>query len=56
VVWRCVRVRVAFFFFSKITMLLYRDVISKDEMFTDAFKIHEVDDMCIEVDCQVNYP
>lgn len=33
-------------------MLLYRDVISKDEMISDAFKIQEVDDIIYEVDCK----
>eukprot|EP00158_Paraphelidium_tribonemae_P008518 Partr_v1_DN28602_c2_g2_i1_m49704 putative tumor protein len=33
-------------------MLLYRDVVSGDEMFSDAFKIHTVDDgIAYEVDC-----
>jgi hypothetical protein len=33
-------------------MLLYRDVISGDEMFSDAFKITELDDIVYEVDCK----
>ncbi|KAI0638182.1 translationally controlled tumor-associated [Trametes polyzona] len=34
-------------------MLLYSDVISGDEMFSDAFPIKEVDDIVYEVDCQM---
>lgn len=34
-------------------MLLYRDVISGDEMFSDAFKITEIDDIVFEVDCKM---
>ncbi|KAJ3414771.1 Translationally-controlled tumor protein [Chytridiales sp. JEL 0842] len=34
-------------------MLLYRDVISDDEMCSDAFKIIEVDDIAYEVDCKM---
>jgi hypothetical protein len=34
-------------------MLLYRDIISGDEMVSDAFKITEVDDIAYEVDCKV---
>ena len=34
-------------------MLLYRDVISGDEMFSDAFPIKEVDDIAFEVDCKM---
>lgn len=34
-------------------MLLYRDVISGDEMISDAFKITEVDDFAYEVDCRL---
>jgi len=34
-------------------MLLYTDIITDDEMFTDAFPIHEVDDIVFEVDCQL---
>lgn len=34
-------------------MLLYRDVITGDEMFSDAFKITEIDDMAFEVDCKM---
>ncbi|KZT12455.1 translationally controlled tumor-associated [Laetiporus sulphureus 93-53] len=32
-------------------MLLYTDIISTDEMFSDAFPIKEVDDIAYEVDC-----
>ncbi|KAJ3521522.1 hypothetical protein NM688_g9006 [Phlebia brevispora] len=32
-------------------MLLYQDVISGDEMFSDAFPIKEVDNVVYEVDC-----
>ncbi|RKO93847.1 translationally controlled tumor protein [Blyttiomyces helicus] len=34
-------------------MLLYSDVIAGDEMFSDAFKIVEVDDIAYEVDCKM---
>lgn len=34
-------------------MLLYRDIISGDEMFSDAFKITEIDDIAYEVDCKL---
>ncbi|KAI0723299.1 translationally controlled tumor-associated [Earliella scabrosa] len=34
-------------------MLLYSDVISGDEMFSDAFPIKEVDDVVFEVDCSM---
>ncbi|KAI0750799.1 translationally controlled tumor-associated [Daedaleopsis nitida] len=34
-------------------MLLYSDVISGDEMFSDAFPIKEIDDIVYEVDCQL---
>lgn len=34
-------------------MLLYQDVISNDEMITDAFTIVEVDDIAYEVDCKM---
>ncbi|RKP03062.1 hypothetical protein CXG81DRAFT_29370 [Caulochytrium protostelioides] len=34
-------------------MLLYKDIISGDEMFSDAFKITEVDDIAYEVDCKM---
>ncbi|CAL1700699.1 unnamed protein product [Somion occarium] len=34
-------------------MLLYQDIISDDEMFSDAFPIKEVDDIVYEVDCQM---
>ncbi|KAG7449157.1 translationally controlled tumor-associated [Guyanagaster necrorhizus] len=33
-------------------MLLYEDVISGDEMFSDAFPLKPVDDIVFEVDCQ----
>ncbi|KAK0453695.1 translationally controlled tumor-associated [Armillaria borealis] len=33
-------------------MLLYEDVISGDEMFSDAFPLKLVDDIVFEVDCQ----
>jgi len=33
-------------------MLLYTDVISGDEMFSDAFPLKEVDDIVIEVNCR----
>jgi len=32
-------------------MLLYSDVISGDEMFSDAFPVKEIDDVAYEVDC-----
>ncbi|KAJ3282232.1 hypothetical protein HK104_010995 [Borealophlyctis nickersoniae] len=34
-------------------MLLYRDVISGDEMISDAFKITEIDDIAYEVDAKM---
>ncbi|KZP33007.1 translationally-controlled tumor protein [Athelia psychrophila] len=34
-------------------MLLYTDIITSDEMITDAFPIKEVDDVVYEVDCQM---
>ncbi|KAI8799380.1 translationally controlled tumor protein [Cladochytrium replicatum] len=34
-------------------MLLYRDVISGDEMFSDAYKIQEIDDALYEVNCRM---
>jgi hypothetical protein len=34
-------------------MLLYRDIISGDEMISDAFKIEEVDDFVYEVNCRL---
>ncbi|KAH9062712.1 translationally controlled tumor-associated [Lactarius vividus] len=34
-------------------MLLYSDILTDDEMFSDAFPIKEVDDIVYEVDCQV---
>jgi Translationally controlled tumour protein len=33
--------------------LLYRDVISADEIITDAFDIKEIDDIAYEVDCKM---
>ena len=33
-------------------MLLYEDILTGDEMFSDAFPIKEVDDTVFEVDCQ----
>jgi len=33
-------------------MLLFSDVVTGDEMFSDAFPIKEVNDIVIEVDCQ----
>ena len=33
-------------------MKLYRDVLSQDEMISDAFNITEVDDIIYEVDCK----
>jgi len=33
-------------------MLLYKDIFSDDEMFTDAFPIKEIDGTLYEVDCQ----
>jgi len=33
-------------------MLLYRDILSGDELFSDAFPVKEVDDIAIEVDCK----
>ncbi|PAV21184.1 translationally-controlled tumor [Pyrrhoderma noxium] len=33
-------------------MLLYEDIISGDEMLSDAFPLKEVDDIVFEVDCQ----
>jgi len=34
-------------------MLLYEDIISGDEMFSDAFSVKEVDNIVYEVDCQM---
>lgn len=34
-------------------MLLYRDIISGDEIISDAFKITEIDDIAYEVDCRL---
>lgn len=34
-------------------MLLYEDIISGDEMFSDAFPMKEVDGVAYEVDCQM---
>jgi hypothetical protein len=34
-------------------MLLYKDIISGDEMITDAFDLKEVDDLVFEVDCKM---
>ncbi|KAG1907136.1 translationally-controlled tumor protein [Suillus fuscotomentosus] len=34
-------------------MLLYEDIISGDEMFSDAFPMKEVDGIAYEVDCQM---
>ncbi|KAH9943445.1 translationally controlled tumor-associated [Epithele typhae] len=34
-------------------MLLYSDVISGDEMFSDAFPVKEIDDVAYEVDCSM---
>ncbi|KAH8999124.1 translationally controlled tumor-associated [Lactarius akahatsu] len=34
-------------------MLLYSDILTDDEMFSDAFPIKEVDDIVYEVDCQL---
>jgi hypothetical protein len=34
-------------------MLLYRDIISGDEMISDAFKIEEIDDIVYEVNCRM---
>jgi len=34
-------------------MLLYTDIISGDEMFTDAFEVLEIDDVVYEVNCQM---
>ena len=44
-----------FFNFSEnpIKMILYRDVISGDEMVTDAFEIKEIDDIAYECDCKI---
>jgi len=34
-------------------MLLYKDIISGDELFSDAFPIKEIDDVAFEVDCKL---
>ncbi|KAI0035996.1 translationally controlled tumor-associated [Vararia minispora EC-137] len=34
-------------------MLLYSDIVTGDEMFSDAFPIKEIDDIAFEVDCQL---
>ncbi|KAF9075756.1 translationally controlled tumor-associated [Rhodocollybia butyracea] len=34
-------------------MLLYSDILSEDEMFSDAFPVKEVDDIVYEVDCSL---
>jgi len=34
-------------------MLLYKDVLTGDEIFTDAFPIKEVEDIAYEVDCKM---
>ncbi|TPX43675.1 hypothetical protein SeMB42_g04635 [Synchytrium endobioticum] len=34
-------------------MLLYKDVISDDEMFTDAVAVKDIDDIVYEVDCKM---
>ncbi|TFK75863.1 translationally controlled tumor-associated [Pluteus cervinus] len=34
-------------------MLLYSDIISDDEMFSDAFPMKTIDDIVFEVDCQL---
>ncbi|KAN0131323.1 Mss4-like protein [Lactarius tabidus] len=34
-------------------MLLYSDILSGDEIFSDAFPLKEVDDIVYEVDCQM---
>ncbi|KAI9481075.1 MAG: translationally controlled tumor protein [Benjaminiella poitrasii] len=34
-------------------MLLYRDIISDDELFSDAYPIKEIDDVAYEVDCKM---
>jgi hypothetical protein len=34
-------------------MLLYSDILTEDEMFSDAFPLKEVDDVVYEVDCQL---
>jgi len=38
---------------SSSTMLLYEDVLSGDELFSDAFPVKEVDNIVYEVDCQM---
>jgi hypothetical protein len=34
-------------------MLLYRDIVSGDEIISDAFKIEEIDDFVYEVNCRL---
>ncbi|RUP48048.1 translationally controlled tumor protein [Jimgerdemannia flammicorona] len=34
-------------------MLLYRDILSGDELFSDAFPVKEIDDTLYEVDCKM---
>ncbi|OJA18982.1 hypothetical protein AZE42_00354 [Rhizopogon vesiculosus] len=34
-------------------MLLYEDIISGDEMFSDAFPVKEIDGIAYEIDCQM---
>ncbi|KAI7868326.1 translationally controlled tumor protein [Spinellus fusiger] len=34
-------------------MLLYSDIITDDEMFSDAYDVKEVDDIAFEVDCKM---
>ncbi|KAJ3268612.1 Translationally-controlled tumor protein [Terramyces sp. JEL0728] len=33
-------------------MIIYKDIISGDEMASDAFEIREIDDIAIEIDCK----
>ncbi|CAO3593327.1 unnamed protein product [Absidia cylindrospora] len=37
-------------------MLLYRDILAGDELFSDAYPIKLVDDIAFEVDCAVRTP
>ncbi|KAI9574456.1 translationally controlled tumor-associated [Boletus coccyginus] len=37
---------------SSSTMLLYQDVVTGDEMFSDAFPVKLIDDIAYEVDCK----
>ncbi|KAG2176223.1 hypothetical protein INT43_005457 [Umbelopsis isabellina] len=39
--------------FTPSKMLLYRDIISKDELFSDAYPLKLVDDIAYEVDCKM---